>query len=117
MFYADSTYTFKNSSKFEPFVAAQYGDEQGSSGNHLVDTGTKLIGAAGNHLANRTRGADAGVAYASARCDVSYNRVEKQVGAVGEGAIISPYAAGYATDPLYTTSMIRGLLEQGPGHA
>ncbi len=46
----------------------------------------------------------------------SYNEILYHQGAVGGGAIISPYTAGYATDPLYTTSMIRGLVEMGPGH-
>ena len=36
---------------------------------------------------------------------------------MGDGALISPHTAAYATDPLYTTSMIRGLVVQGPGHA
>ncbi|MEB8536893.1 hypothetical protein OW565_11945, partial [Acidithiobacillus ferriphilus] len=45
----------------------------------------------------------------------SYNEILAHPGAVGGGAIISPYTVGYATDPLYTTSMIRGLVELGPG--
>jgi hypothetical protein len=40
-----------------------------------------------------------------------------KAGAVGGGALISPYTTNYATDPLFTTSMIRGLVEEGPGHA
>jgi hypothetical protein len=47
-----------------------------------------------------------------------YNKVEQETGsAIGDGSIISPFTASYATDPLYTTSMIRGLVEAGPGHA
>ena len=117
MFYADGTYTFKNDSKLTPFVAAQYVHESGGGNNVLVDTATKLVGVAGNRVSNQTWGADAGVTYENAGFDVSYNRIEKQSGAVGDGALVSPYTSGYATDPLYTTSMIRGLVEQGPGHA
>ena len=36
---------------------------------------------------------------------------------MGGGAIVSPYTIGYATDPLYTTALIRGLVELGPGDA
>lgn len=117
MGYVDGTYTFKNASPFEPFVGAQYVHESGDGGNRLVSTGAQLVGVRGDRVANRTWGADAGVGYANARFDVSYNRIERQQGAVGDGALISPYTAGYATDPLYTTSMIRGLVEQGPGDA
>ena len=33
------------------------------------------------------------------------------------GNIVSPYTAGYSTDPLFTTSMIAGLVEKGAGKA
>ena len=117
MGYVDGSYTFKTGTGFDPFVAAQYVTETGGSNNTLVQTNTKLFGVAGNNVKSRAWGADVGVAIPNGRFDVSYNKISQQAGAVGDGALISPYTAAYATDPLYTTSMIRGLVEQGPGHA
>jgi hypothetical protein len=62
-------------------------------------------------------GADIGTSIYDGKIDFSYNKLDNEKGAVGGGALISPYTANYATDPLYTTSMIRGLVEEGPGHA
>jgi hypothetical protein len=117
MVYADANYTWKTGSGFDPFVAAQFVHESSGAKNNLVLNDSKLFGAAGDAVRNRTWGVDAGVAFANGKFDVSYNKMTEQDGAVGDGALISPYTAGYATDPLYTTSMIRGLVEQGPGHA
>jgi hypothetical protein len=72
---------------------------------------------AGTRVRAEAWGADLGTSIYDGRIDVAYNKLANQSGAVGEGAIISPYTTNYATDPLYTTSMIRGLVEQGPGHA
>ncbi len=115
--YVDGSYTFKTGTGIDPFVAAQYVTETGGSNNTLVATGTKVDGVAGNNVKSRAWGADVGIAIPNGRFDVAYNKISQQAGAVGAGAIISPYTASYATDPLYTTSMIRGLVEQGPGHA
>ncbi len=115
--YVDGSYTFKTGTGIDPFVAAQYVTETGGSNNTLVATGTKVDGVAGSNVKSRAWGADVGIAIPNGRFDVAYNKISQQAGAVGAGAIISPYTASYATDPLYTTSMIRGLVEQGPGHA
>ncbi|MEO8803770.1 MAG: hypothetical protein ABI304_03455, partial [Rudaea sp.] len=117
MGYADGSYTWKTGSGFDPFVAAQVVHESGGSENNFVITDSKLFGVAGTSVRNSTWGADVGFAFPNGTFDVSYNKMNDQSGAVGAGALISPYSAGYATDPLYTTSMIRGLVELGPGHA
>jgi hypothetical protein len=115
--YADGSYTFKTGTGFDPVVGAQYVTQTGGSDNILVDTNTKLFGVAGNNVKSRAWGADLGLVIPNGRFDVYYNKLSQETGAVGGGALISPYSAGYATDPLYTTSMIRGLVETGPGHA
>jgi hypothetical protein len=45
------------------------------------------------------------------------DRIVPRSGGFDEGGVVSPYSAGYAADPLYTTSMISGLVEKGPGSA
>lgn len=115
--YVDGSYVFKNDSGFSPVIGLQGLTQTGGSNNTLVDTKTKLFGVAGNNVKSRAWGADLGVVIPNGRFDLYYNKIEQEAGAVGNGAIISPYTASYATDPLYTTSMIRGLVEEGPGHA
>lgn len=118
MGYVDGGYTFKTGSGFDPFVAAQYMRETGGSSNNiLVENAVKAFGVTGHKVESRAFGVDAGVAIPHGKFDVSWNEIARETGAIGDGAVVSPYTAAYATDPLYTTSMIRGLVEQGPGHA
>ncbi len=117
MGYVDGSYTFKTGTGFDPFIAAQYVTESGGSNNKLVSNNVALFGVTGTRVKNNTWGTDVGVNIPNGRFEVGYNKIAQEAGAVGNGALISPYTAAYATDPLYTTSMIRGLVEQGPGHA
>jgi len=117
MGYLEGSYTFKTGTGFDPFVGAQYVDESGSGNNFLVTNHTALFGVAGSRVKSKVWGVTGGVIIPHGRIDLGYNKVGSESGAVGGGAIISPYTAAYATDPLYTTSMIRGLVEMGPGHA
>ncbi|MDE3022850.1 MAG: OprD family outer membrane porin [Pseudomonadota bacterium] len=109
MYYGDLNYTFKTVSGLDPFIGAQYVREK--DGNSLlgnVDASAHgLIG--GVNYVNR---------YGKGNASLAYNAINAQGNNVyGHGAIVSPYTVSYATDPLYTTSMIRGLVELGPGHA
>jgi hypothetical protein len=115
--YADGTYTFKTGTGFDPSLAVQFLNQTSGGGNVLVDTQTKLLGVAGDRVRSRAWGADVGTTAFDGRIDLAYDKLEREAGAVGAGALISPYTSGYATDPLFTTSMIRGLVEEGPGHA
>lgn len=117
MGYADGSYTFKTGTGFDPFVAAQYVDESAGSSSFLVKNQAALFGVTGGKVKSRAWGTDVGLNIPHGKFEVAYNKIDQQSGAVGDGALISPYTAAYATDPLYTTSMIRGLVEQGPGHA
>lgn len=117
MGYAEGSYTFRTGSGFDPFVAAQYVTEHAGAGSLLAANRVQLFGVGGDEVQSRVWGADAGVNIPHGKFDVSWNRIERQNGAIGDGALVSPYTAGWASDPLYTTSMIRGLVEQGPGHA
>jgi hypothetical protein len=117
MTYLDGGYTLKTDSPFNPFLQVQYLHETSGSDNILVETQAKLLGLAGNRVDAQLWGADIGTSIYDGKIDFSYNKLDNEKGAVGGGALISPYTVNYATDPLYTTSMIRGLVEEGPGHA
>ncbi|RDI99156.1 hypothetical protein DVT68_11825 [Dyella solisilvae] len=117
MAYLVGTYTLHTETHFNPFISAQYVNQNSSDGNILVDTHTKLFGVAGSKVSSEAWGIDLGTSIYDGKIDIAYNKLEHQSGAVGNGALISPYTTNYATDPLFTTSMIRGLVEQGPGYA
>jgi hypothetical protein len=115
--FAMGSYVFDTGSGFNPVVGAQYLAQNYGADNRFTETGTKLFGVAGNHIKSRVIGGDVGVVIPNGRFDLFYNKVAHEQGAVGGGALISPFTTNYASDPLYTTSMIRGLIESGPGHA
>ncbi|BFI95860.1 MAG: hypothetical protein RSP_13700 [Rhodanobacter sp.] len=116
--YADGSYVFKTGTGFDPVIGFQGLTESGSGAdNVLVANNFKLNGVTGTKVDSSAWGADLGVVIPNGRFDVFYNKLNQQNGAIGGGSIISPFTASYATDPLYTTSMIRGLVEAGPGHA
>jgi hypothetical protein len=117
MGYAEGSYVFKTGSGFDPVIGMQYLHENTGSNNTLVDTQTKLVGVAGTRVDAQVWGADLGLVIPHGRLDAYYNKLGQEDGAVGGGSIISPYSTGLSSDPLYTTSMFRGLVEQGPGHA
>ncbi|MHB1542968.1 MAG: hypothetical protein ACYCS1_01650 [Gammaproteobacteria bacterium] len=62
-------------------------------------------------------GASLGWGSAQNRLVLSYNQIPVRTSAFRLGDVISPYSAGYATDPLFTTSMIAGLVEKASGRA
>jgi len=45
--------------------------------------------------------------------NLAYSDIWGPVSAYGQGAIVSPYTYGFATDPLYTTPYLSGLVELG----
>ncbi len=124
MFYGDADYTLKTGSVLDPFVGGQFMREWEANSflNSSLGAG-KIDGSAGNGVSSSAWGVQAGVKYdldnavlGKGELSWAYNQINYQAGAVGAGAIVSPYTVGYATDPLYTTSMIRGLVEMGPGN-
>ena len=115
--FAMGSYVYDTGSGFNPAVGAQYLAQNYGADNRFTETGTKLFGVAGDHVKSRVIGGDVGVVIPNGRFDILYNKVAHEAGAVGGGALISPFTSNYASDPLYTTSMIRGLIESGPGHA
>lgn len=115
MLYAQADETLPLTSPVKPFVGAQVVREWGSS-NIFADTRTHFFGQPGTSADNLTLGGIAGLKAYGASLSVAYDRLQSEgAGALGGGVLISPYTASYATDPLYTSSMIRGMVELGPG--
>ncbi|MDD2659836.1 MAG: OprD family outer membrane porin [Methylococcales bacterium] len=125
MIHADATYSFKSSIGINPYISGQYVREWEK--NSLLNSNSgagRINGYTGNGINTNVWGARTGIVYdvgnaiiGKGDLSVAYNKLNYASGAVGGGAIISPYTTGYATDPLYTTTMIRGLVEMGPGQA
>ncbi len=124
IFYGDAQYTLKTGMGVDPFLGGQINREWDSQSLLNTSLGASAINRfKGNGVNSTAWGVIGGIDYdlknpilGKGQLAASYNEILYHPGAVGGGAIISPYTVGYATDPLYTTSMIRGLVELGPGH-
>jgi len=116
--YFDGSYTYNTGTGFNPVLGAQYTHETTGTHNYLTgSTASVNTRKGGRKVKADAWGLDAGLIIPNGRIDMYYNKLEASHSAVGGGAIVSPFTVGYATDPLYTTSMIRGLVEMGPGDA
>jgi len=108
MFYGDLKYALKTGTGFDPFIGGQFLREYMNNSllGNVNATAYGLIG-----------GVNYKTGFGKGSLSLAYNAINPQGAAsYGDGSIVSPYTVGYATDPLYTTSMIRGLVELGPGH-
>lgn len=110
MAYVDAHYKFVNHSQLNPFIGAQLLREWGSGNNAL----SPFAGGAAN---STMLGALVGLEVSSIEFAAAYNHIPVRRGSFFEGDILSPYTAGYATDPLFTTSMIAGLVDKSSGDA
>lgn len=108
--YADACYTFKNNTHINPIVAMQLGSEWGDGKNTLNTVG---LGKANSAV----YGALLGLEIYDGKITFAYDDIPQTAGAFENGNIVSPYTAGYTVDPLFTTSMIAGLIEKASGHA
>lgn len=125
MLYGDANYTFQTASGIAPFVAGQFLRETATNSILNVNRqGGPIDGYRGNGVDATAWGFQTGIEYALGKgilnggnIALSYNNLPAHNGSVGDGAIVSPYTIGYATDPLYTTATLRGLVELGPGEA
>ena len=118
MAYVDGNFEFKTGVGVDPFVAAQYMTETGGPSNILVENGYSRFGFdSGDRVRSQAWGVKIGVNMSNSVFDIEYNEVAHEKGAIGSGAVISPYTDGYAFAPFYTTEVIWGLDALGPGHA
>ncbi len=103
---AQGAYTFPSRGALRPFVGAQLVRETGSGAQYLGPVNATVYGAV------------VGVKHRSDELSLGYNDLPAHPGAFGNGDVVSPYTTGYATDPLYTTSMIQGMVDRKTsGHA
>ena len=117
MIYNDSQYTLSTGTGFDPFVGDQFSRQWKS--NSMLQ-GFKVNNspvAATNGVDNLAYGGRVGMNSPVGTLTLAWFAIEDHPGAVGDGALISPYTVGYTTDQLDTSSMIRGMVEQGPGQA
>jgi len=106
MYYGEATYTYKTGSGYDPFIGIQGLTENLSASKSYL----------GAKVDSQVEGFKVGVNIPHGSIFVAYDKVNDKAGAYGNGTVVSPFTASYATDPLWTTSMIRGLVEMGPGH-
>ncbi|MDE2235954.1 MAG: OprD family outer membrane porin [Gammaproteobacteria bacterium] len=104
--YGNASYVFNTGGGIAPVIGAQYLHESHGSDNLLQSS-----------VSNSTYGAMAGIQFSTDSLVASYNHISASNSDFRNGGIVSPYSAGYATDPLYTTSMTAGLVEKGVGNA
>lgn len=128
MFYTDASYTLKTGTGFDPFIGAQFVREW-LGNNAFSQSGVGLSYPVspnqGNYAVDSTAyGVQIGINTPSfgrivnnGQVFLAYNAINPHAGTLGGGAIVSPYTVGVVWDPLYTSSMIRGLVETGPGQA
>ncbi len=110
LLYADAQYTFAQSANLHPFIGIQ-GLKEWGDGNDILQQ-------VSSDAADATAfGAQIGLDNPRVRFTTSYNKIFQANGAYNNGDIVSPYTSGYASDPLYTTSMLAGLVEKSSGDA
>ena len=115
MLYWQGGYAWRVHRGWHPFVDAQYTREWGV-GQIFADTGTTLFGQSGQGVNSTDWGVKAGIRFPRGSLWWGYDSTLLHPGALGGGAIVSPYTVGYTADPLYVDAMIQGLVGIGPGH-
>ena len=106
LLWVDLSYIHKSQAGIDPIFGFQFANQTGD--------GENTIAQAGRGSAGRTQavGILAGVDTGYLRVTAAYNGITSEKGAFGNGDLLSPYSTGYATDPLYTTQMIGGMIEK-----
>ena len=114
-FYGHVKYTVDTGASITPFFGIQYLRQKQS--NSMFSQQNVTANGLGGNVNTTVDGARAGVNIPHGNIYIAYNKVFFHADAFGGGQIISPFTNNYATDPLWTTSMLRGLVELGPGRA
>lgn len=110
LFYTSINYELNKNSSIKPLVGAQFLREWGDGKNLLKP----YAGGAANTLGY---GVLVGAKTDKIQITLGYNYVPANNNAFSQGNILSPYTAAYTSDPLYTNSMIAGLIDKGAGQA
>ncbi|MFA5959036.1 MAG: hypothetical protein WC785_00790 [Tatlockia sp.] len=91
-------------------LRAQALTESATGANFIQQATKKRVG-------STAYGALIGLNFSSLTLSIAGNFIPLQSNHYRGGDLITPYTAGYATDPLFTTSMIGGLVEKAAGKA
>jgi hypothetical protein len=110
MAYVDSNYKFSTTKDMQPIFGIQLLRERGDGDNILQS----YTGGKANSMGI---GGLIGIETTQTRTTLSYNKIYINNHAFEQGNVLSPYTSGYSSDPLYTTSMIAGLIEKASGQA
>lgn len=110
--YADSNLKFKPTSNLAFNVALQGGmdNANGLLGN---DNNNAFTTSGYGQISSNFAGIQGGLAYKWFTLNVGYNNVWGPSDSFGNGAIVSPYTFAIATDPLFSTPYIAGLVDLG----
>ena len=108
--YADVNGELDTNTLFKPIYGLQLANEW-NDGNEVI----KSLGLGDTHA--QLFGALLGVEIMHGRILFGFNWLPKHAGAYENGSIVSPYTTSYMSDPLYTTSMIAGMVEKAAGTA
>ena len=71
----------------------------------------------GTNVNSNMLGAQFGLAYSMLSLQLGYNNIWGSTDGYAQGGLISPYTYQYATDPLYTTGWVVGMVERSSGQA
>lgn len=112
MAYADTTIKLPVNNDLN-FTLGFQGAIQGanSSGNILNNSGY------GDSVNSNMFGAMFGLHYDIFDLQLGYNNIWGPSSGYASGGLVSPYTYQYATDPLYTTGWIQGMVERSSGQA
>lgn len=112
MAYADTTLKLPLNDDLG-FTVGFQGALQGANGNgNILNTSGY-----GNSVNSNMLGAQFGFNYSILGLQLGYNNIWGPSDGYQSGGLVSPYTYQYATDPLYTTGWIQGMVERSSGQA
>lgn len=111
LLYADSDLNLKANNQLSFTISAQGAYQFGSTNNMLNNNGF------GQNIQSNMLGLQLGMTYDWFNLKLGYNNIWGPSEGAMNGNIISPYTYTLATDPLYTTSWITGLVDRSAGQA
>lgn len=110
LIYADNSLKLVANPDLSFNLAAQGGYEQGDGNNVFANNG-------GYNISSTFYGLQAGMNYKWFGLNLGMNSIWGPTTSYLNGGLVSPYTYEIATDPLYTTSYMLGMVEKGAGGA
>lgn len=111
--YVDSSLKFKPGADLAFNISLQGGSDN-TNGSYGNPNATNALTDSGyGQISSRFVGAQGGMSYKWFTLSLGFNSVWGPQTSYGAGSIVSPYTYGMATDPLYTTPYMAGLVDMG----